>query len=453
MFKILNAAQYLRTLQIALPIMISYLGHMVVGLADSIMIGQVGTVPLAAASLVNSILILVMVLGFGLSHGITPLVAAAADNKRKAGFSPLLYNSIVQNILAGIAMVLVLLTIYPLVYYLGQPHDVVLEGEPYMAIMALSLLPLMVFQGFKQFAEGLSFTLYAMIVSLVANLLNILLNYLLIYGNWGFPELGLAGAGYASFISRIVLAVLIAGYVLLHPHFKPYNLRFHFRQFNGKLQKRLLNIGLPIGLQMIFEISSFAGAALMMGWLGADQLAAHQIALSLAALTYMVANGLAAAATVRVGNQIGRKDYLQMREVAFSATHMALLFMGVSAVLFLLLRHILPTVFIDSPVVIALASQILVVAALFQLSDGLQVVALGSLRGMGDVKGPSVITFISYWLIGLPAGYVLGFVAGFGALGIWYGLFLGLTTAAILLIARFHFKSLKLLNKFVASAG
>jgi MATE family multidrug resistance protein len=309
-------------------------------------------------------------------------------------------------------------------------------STPYLIITALSLLPFMFFQTFRQYAEGLSLTRTAMAITLSANLLNVLLNYLLIYGYGPVPALGLNGAGVATLASRMIMAVAMMIYVLRAPWFRWPPLRL--RSLQRRLAIRMLKIGVPTGFQYIFEVGAFSFASIMMGWLGTQALAAHQIALSLAAVSYMVATGLAAAATVRVGNQLGRRDMPNLRRVGNSALLMSTVLMGASAGVFLLLNDTLPTLYVDEAPVIDLAASLLVIAAFFQLSDGVQAVALGILRGMADVKIPTLITLIAYWGVGLPVAYGLAFLLGWGATGVWVGLLISLTLAAVLLVLRFR---------------
>lgn len=303
----------------------------------------------------------------------------------------------------------------------------------------------MLFQTFKQYAEGLSFTRTAMFITLSANLLNILLNYLLIYGKLGFPALGLNGAGWATFISRVIMAIAIVIYVSRASWFQQ---GLKLKQFQKKLVVRMLKLGIPTGFQYVFEVGAFSCAAIMMGWLGAQALAAHQIALNMAAVSYMMVTGIAAASTVRVGNQLGKQDIPNMRRAGFSAFLMGLMLMTASAIIFVVGKYFLPSLYIDEPQVIELAGSLLIVAAFFQLSDGVQAVGLGTLRGMADVKIPTIITLVAYWLVGLPIAYWLAFPMELGAHGIWYGLLLSLTLAAILLFARFHYLSKKLLKSY-----
>ncbi len=424
------------TLSVAYPVMLSQLGHVLVGVADSVMVGALGAEPLAAVSLANGLVSLGLMFGIGVSLAITPLVAAADGGDTTHDRAQVFRHGLVINMITGGALMLLLAASAGVLPWLDQPPRVVALAIPYLIIVALSLLPFMLFQTFRQYAEGLSFTRTAMVITLGANLLNVLLNYLLIYGYGGMPTWGLNGAGVATLISRIVMAGVMMRYVLRAPWFRWPPLRL--RTLQRRLTVRMLKIGVPTGFQYIFEVGAFSFASIMMGWLGTRALAAHQIALNLAAVSYMVATGLAAAATVRVGNQLGRRDLPNLRRVGNSALLMSMVLMGASAGIFLLLNDTLPTLYVDEIPVIDLAASLLVIAAFFQLSDGVQAVALGILRGMADVKIPTLITLIAYWGVGLPVAYGLAFPLGWGAAGVWVGLLISLTLAAVLLVLRFR---------------
>ncbi|MEO0552263.1 MAG: MATE family efflux transporter [Bacteroidota bacterium] len=423
---------------LAYPVMISQVGHMMVNVADSVMVGQLGALPLAGASLANVIFHLLMTFGIGISYAITPLVAAADGEGNTARASEILKNGFLLNIITGILLFGLVLIGSPVLFHLDQPQDVVTIAVPYLNIVTFSLIPLMVFQTFRQFAEGLSRTRQAMFIVIACNVINIGLNYLLIYGKAGFPELGLNGAGWASLISRIVLAVWMMSYIYFSKSFITFRNGFSIGFYSKELIKRLINIGLPAGLQFIFEVGAFGFAVIMIGWIGTKALAAHQIAVNLAAVSYMAASGLSAAATIRVGNQLGRKDVPTLRAAAFTLYGMVITFMLACALIFILGRYYLPSLYIRDVEVVQIASSLVVIAGFFQLSDGIQVVSLGALRGLEDVKVPTLLTFIAYWVIALPIGYLLGFKFDLGAEGIWYGLLIGLTIVAMVMSIRFN---------------
>ncbi len=383
--------------------------------------------------------------GIGVSYGITPLVAAADGEGNLLRSGQLLKHASVINLITGLLLFSLVFIGSRSLRFLNQPENVVDMAIPYLNIITLSMIPLMIFQTYRQFAEGLSRTKMAMIIVIATNLLNVGLNYIFIYGKLGFPALGLNGAGWASLIARVLLAVWMAAYIYFGRSFRPYRIGFTIGRYRKIIYRKLLNIGLPAGFQYIFEVGAFGFAVIMIGWLGTNAMAAHQIAINMAAISYMAASGLSAAATIRVGNQWGRRDIHTLRGAAFTIYGMVIVFMAFCALVFITGRHFFPSLYIDDTEVITMAGSLLVIAAFFQLSDGIQVVSLGALRGLEDVKIPTIFTFLAYWVIALPAGYLLAFPLGFGVQGIWSGLLIGLTTAAIVLFLRFRHLTRKLL--------
>lgn len=432
---------------LAVPVMASQLGQVMVGVADNMMVGQVGYIPLAGASLGNAIFFFFMVFGLGVSFAITPLVGFAhgQGNKREGG--QVLRHGLVINTILGVILFAVVMVAANYLHLLGQEQAVVEQATPYMFVIGFSMIPFLVFQSFRQFSEGLSMTKIPMIVSVSMNILNIILNYILIYGKFGAPELGLLGAGIATLISRIMMAIVMVVYVLSHKAYKPYLVSLGIKNLDLLMIKDLLKIGIPAGLQFVFEVGAFSMAAIMMGWIGAPTQAAHQIAINMASISYMTVSGLGAAAAIRVGNQLGKKQYKTMKDAALTLIAMGTALMVVFAALFILLKDKLPLLYNDQPEVVSIAAGLLIIAALFQLSDGVQVISLGALRGMKDVKIPTLITFLAYWIIALPLGYALAFNYGYGADGIWFGLFLGLTIAGIWVFLRF----IKLANRQITN--
>lgn len=424
--------------KLAYPIMLSMLGQVMTGVADSVMVGWTGAVPLAAASFANTFFNVLLYFCIGVSYAITPLVAQAhgADNPLKV--NAVLRHGLIINMTVGLFVMVIIYLMRPLMDYMGQPDEVVMLGVPYLQIITASILPTMVYQTFRQFCEGLQHTRLAMVVIIFSNLINILLNYLLIFGVAGFPELGLAGAGWATFIARCVMAIAMAVYVLSSNSFKLFQPTYLFGKYKKELFLKLLHLGIPAGSQFIFEAGAFGFSAIMMGWIGTIPLAAHQIALNLATISYMTTSGLGAAATIKVGNYLGQGDKLNLRKSAFAMFAMAAIIMTCWALIFIVFRNYLPQLYIDDTAVIEAASVLLVIAAFFQLSDGVQVVCAGALRGLQDVKIPSILIFIAYWIISLPIGYLLAFPVGLGATGIWIGLLTGLTLTAIAMLIRFN---------------
>ncbi len=423
---------------LAYPVMLSMLGQVMTGVADSVMVGWTGALPLAAASLANTFLTVLLFFGVGVSYASTPLVAQAEGASDQQKIIATLKNGSLINIITGLLLVALIFLIEPFMYSMGQPEDVVALAIPYLSIVALSIIPTMIFQTYRQFAEGLQRTRMAMIIVVGSNLLNIVLNYLLIFGKYGFPEMGLNGAGWATLISKVVMGLSMMGYVYYGRKFKVYRAGFSIGNYSRSLIKKMLHIGLPAGSQFIFEAGAFGFSAIMMGWLGTTALAAHQIALNLATISYMTTSGLGAAATIRVGNFWGQHDTQNLRASAFTMIWMAVCVMTAWALLFIFGRYFLPALYINDVGVIELTASLLIIAAFFQLSDGIQVVTAGALRGLQDVKIPSILIFIAYWVIALPLGYWLAFPLQLGANGIWIGLFIGLTLTATAMVIRFH---------------
>lgn len=430
---------------LAFPVVLSQLGHILVSVFDSLMVGQIGTLPLAAASLGNSIFTITLVFGLGVSYSITPLIAAADGRRNYTRISLLLLNGLVSNVMLGVLLFIAGYFLSPYITLLGQPGDVVTLAVPYINILFLSMVPLMVFQAFRQFAEGLSLTRQAMYISIIANVINIILNYILIFGKFGVEPMGLVGAGWATLISRILMAIVMAVWVLYAKRFEVYWHFLRLKHLSFIHVYHIFKLGLPISGQMIFEMGAFSFSAVMIGWLGAKELAAHQIAINIASVTYMMASGIAAAATIRVGNQKGLGNYVSMRMAGYSNLVMGVAFMMASGLLMILCKNLIPMLYIDDVEVINMASSLLIIAALFQISDGIQVVGLGALRGLEDVRIPSLISLLAYWVIGLPVGYYLCFKSDFGVNGIWLGLLVGLSVAAVLLTLRFRMLSNRLI--------
>ncbi|MDH3710559.1 MAG: MATE family efflux transporter [Cyclobacteriaceae bacterium] len=437
---------YRKNFMLAYPVMLSQLGQVLVGVADSLMVGRLGAEPLAAASLGNVIFYMIMVFGLGVSYALTPLIAAADGENNQSKIIGIFRNGLMVNTILGMILALGVFLCTPVLYHMDQPPEVVDLSIPYLRIITVSMVPFMLFQSFRQFAEGLGNTKKAMFITVSANALNIILNYMLIYGKMGFPALGLNGAGWATLISRVIMAVAMGLFVYRARRFHFYQAAFKTTKYSWEVMKRILRVGVPTGMQFIFEVSAFGVTAIMMGWLGTKPLAAHQIAINLASISYMMATGIASAASIRVGNQLGQKRYQSMREVGYTSFIMVALFMGIAALIFILFRNYFPMLYVDDPEVIAIAGSLLVVAALFQISDGVQVVGMGALRGMEDVRIPALIAVTSYWLLGLPSGYLLGFGLGMGAQGVWLGLLIGLSVAAVLLYWRFGSTTKRIMN-------
>lgn len=433
--------EFNKTIKLAYPIIIGQLGHMMMGVVDSVMVGKIGAAPLAASSIAHGLFMLFMIFGIGLSMAISPLTAMVMGAKKYSECGIVFRQGLLVNIIAGIVLTIAIIFGADIIRYLNQPEEIIEQGAAYMRILAYSVVPVMIFQTYKQFSEGLSLMRPAMVITLLANIINVFANWVLIYGNLGMPAMHLPGAGWATFSTRALMAVSFLLYVSLSIRYKPYDPTLHYRRINFSMIKKILRIGIPGGLQYFFEVGAFVGSAIIIGWMGTNELAAHQIAINLASLSFMVALGISAAATIRVGNAVGRDDRKGARNAGIAAFILSAAVMGFFGIIFIVFRWLLPTLYIDEPEVINIAASLLIIAALFQLSDGTQAVGIGLLRGLADAKIPMFITFIAYWIVGLPGGYLLGFTFGFGVQGIWFALFVALTVSAVLLSTRFMIKS------------
>ncbi|QGY47986.1 MATE family efflux transporter [Maribellus comscasis] len=428
---------YRRNLRLALPVVLSQIGQVSVQLIDVMMVGHVGTTELAASAFVNNIFMIGMNFGMGLTLGLTPLVGNAFGNKEKSEVTVWLKNGMFTHIVAALVLTAIMSAVYFFLPVMGQQKDVISLAKPYYLLLCASYLPFILFFSFKQFFEGLGNTKMAMQITLISNVVNIIVNYVLIFGKFGFPAMGLVGAGIGTLVSRIIMPSLFILFI-----WKRKQHRIHFR--NARLQplelsriKKVLKIGIPIALQIIVEVTAFGIGAIMMGWLGEKPLAAHQVALGLASFTYMISLGISQANTIRISHQMGNNDLKALKMAAFGSTHLVLAFMSFTALVFVFGKNYLPYLFTTDSHVVVIAAGLLVVAAVFQIFDGLQVVMLSTLRGMADVKIPMFIAFVAYLLIGIPTSYLLTFVAHIGPQGIWFGYLVGLGVAGLLFYFRF----------------
>ena len=435
--------------------MLGMLGHTFVSFVDNIMVGQLGTAELAAVSLGNSFMFIAMSIGIGFSTAITPLIAEAdASNNFKQAKSTYKHGLFLCTTL-GILLFLLVFFSKPLMYLMQQPEEVVVLAIPYLNLVAFSLIPLVIFEAIKQFTDGMSMTKYPMYATLIANIVNVVLNYILIFGKFGFPEMGMVGAAYGTLVSRIIMVIYL--WTLLRYKERSRKIVRNIKLFtlDFSMIKKIVNIGSLSAMQMFFEVAIFTSAIWLSGLLGKNSQAANQIALNLSSMTFMVAMGLSVASMIRVGNQKGLQNYKELRRIAFSIFLLGILLAVFFALLFFIFHKSLPNVYVDlndttnykdNMEVLSIASNLLLAAAFFQISDSIQVVVLGALRGLQDVKIPTILTFISYWVVGFPVSYFLGKEEMFGSFGIWLGLLAGLTTASVLLFIRFNSLTLKLIK-------
>jgi len=442
--------------KLAAPVMLGMLGHTFVSFVDNIMVGQLGTAELAAVSLGNSFMFIAMSLGIGFSTAITPLIAEADSSNNFLKAKSTFKHGLFLCTILGITLFLLLFFAKPLLYFMKQPPEVVDLALPYLDLVAFSLIPLIVFQAFKQFSDGLSMTKYPMYATLIANIANVILNYILIFGKFGFPAMGIVGAAYGTLISRFIMLAYLWLLLMKKEKSKAIVTNIKFFVLEKLMLKKIISLGAPSAMQMFFEVAIFTAAIWLSGLLGKNPQAANQIALNLSSMTFMVAMGLSVAAMVRVGNQKGLLNYTELRRIAFSIFLFAVILATGFAITFLILRFQLPKIYVDfddsinftdNMEVVSIASQLLLAAAIFQISDSIQVVVLGALRGLQDVKIPTIITFIAYWAIGFPVSYFLGKEEAYGSFGIWLGLLAGLSSAAVLLYLRFNYLTLKLIRE------
>ncbi|WP_299007497.1 MATE family efflux transporter [uncultured Tenacibaculum sp.] len=448
-------SEFKYNLKLAAPVMLGMLGHTFVSFIDNIMVGQLGTAELAAVSLGNSFMFIAMSLGIGFSTAITPLIAEADSSNNFDQAKSAFKHGLFLCTMMGIILFLAVFFSKPLMYLMKQPIEVVELAIPYLDLVAFSLIPMIVFQAFKQFSDGMSMTRYPMYATLIANVLNVLLNYLLIYGKFGFPELGIVGAAYGTLLSRFVMVTYLWWLLSKKERSKRLVTNIKFFVLDTLMLRKIISLGTPSAMQMFFEVAIFTAAVWLSGLLGKNPQAANQIALNLSSMTFMVATGLSVASMIRVGNQKGLKNYKELRRIAFSIFFLGTILAVVFATFFFVFHKSLPNLYVDlsdaenyvdNMEVMSIAANLLIAAAIFQISDSIQVMVLGALRGLQDVKMPTLITFISYWVVGFPISFYFGSKEMYGSFGIWLGLLAGLTTASILLFIRFNKLTLQLIK-------
>ena len=442
-------------IKLAYPVMIGMLGHTFVQFVDNIMVGQLGTAELAAISLGNSFVFIGMSIGIGFSQAITPLIAEADGAKKDKDISGIFEHSFLICIILGLVLFLLVFLNRNLLYSMNQPIEVVELASPYLFWVSFSLISIVTFQSFRQFADGLSFTRAAMYSTLVGNIINVILNFVLIFGFWIFPKLGVEGAAIGTLISRLCMLTFIIFYLKLHKKLSKYIIRFFPTKVEIKRVKKILYLGLPSALHSFFEVAFFISAVWMSGFIGKNSQAANQIALNLSSMTYMVALGVGVAAMIRVGNQRGMMNFKKLREVAISTLLLIIIIDIFFCLVFLIFNDLLPLLYLDPSdpsnlndvnEVLSIASKLLIVAGVFQLFDGIQAVVLGALRGMQDVNKPAIIIFFSYGILGFPISYYLGFYSSLAIVGIWIGLLSGLFFSSLFLFLRFNYLSKKIIS-------
>jgi multidrug resistance protein, MATE family len=428
-----------KTIQLAIPIIMGELAQMSLHLIDTAMVGGIGYKQLAAASLVMTVANIPFVVGIGMTVSISQLVSMANGRRDHQLISHYLFNGFLLCTVFALIISGGLVFGRDILKHLDQDPEVVKLALPFMSLVGLSVIPMLLFMTLKQFADGLEYTKTAMVLSVSAIPVNILLNWLLIYGNWGFPRLELVGAGYATLITRSLIFIVLALVILKHSIFRRFvAVRERQWKYNFNTMRELLRIGIPSSIQMGVEVGAFAVSGVIIGTISAVAQAAHQIALSCAAFTFMVSMGLSQAGSIRVSNAFGRGDWIKIREIGKTTLITALLYGLFCAICFAIFRWQLPLVFNRDAEVVKLSALLLLFAAVFQISDATQATAAGLLRGIKDVRIPTILITLAYWVIGLPVGWLFAFHFRMGAAGMWLGLIIGLTLASVFLSSRFQ---------------
>lgn len=440
----LHRSHYNETIKLGLPVVISQLGQITVGLADNIMIGQMGTTELAAASFANTLFSLPLILGMGFAMSLTPLVGRAWGNQDETTVKSLWKNGLISNLIMALALLLFAFVLYGVMPLMHQPEHLIPISRPYFVYIAASLLPLMVFLTGKQLFEGLSNTRTAMTIILSGNVLNIAGNYIFMYGKLGMPEMGLNGAGFSTLLARVFMALAMVIIVLKHPV-----IRAKSKQKVSMAWQQLLTIyklGVPMAIHLFSEASAFIVAGIMMGWLGETGLAAHQIVISLSTLGFMLYQGIGVSTTIRISQLLAKGNHNLLRRASVASTQLVSVMVLLVSSFFLLFSPVLPYLFTTNHEVASLATSLIIVLVIFQLFDGIQIIFAGILRGMSDAKVPSLLTLFSYFGIAIPVSYLAAFKTGLGPLGIWIGFPVGLSICALL----FYFRIKKMITAYTA---
>lgn len=432
----LNRSYYKDNLKLAYPIILSSLGQSVVQFFDTLMVGHLGKEALAGVAFSAAITTIALVFGQGIGMALTPLIGQSYARKETSRMSMIFQNAITLNILTGAAIVAVLMLLVPLLPYFGQPKEVTDAAKSYFIITAISLFPAQIFLAFRHFMEGVGNTKTTMQIIISANLLNIILNYIFIFGKCGFPAMGTFGAGLSTYVARSLMPAAYLAYMLWHKHYRKYFKFFAKRNFTLHMHKNILRLALPIAVQLSLECISFSMVTIMMGWLSTVALAAYQIVLTFITLTFQIACGIASATTILVSHAFGVKDSLLLRNRSLSGLHLSFVSMGIAACCFISIGGSMASLFTDDCAVIAQARTLFIVAGAFQLLDGAQATLLGALRGMNDVAKPMKYSLVCYILFAIPAAGLLGFAFELGPCGILSGLAFGLLLATTLYYLR-----------------
>ncbi len=435
-------------LRLAFPVILAQLGQVIVQLADNLMVGQYGggeSLPLAAVSFGGNLFFIIYVAITGLTLGITPLVGELFAQRKVREPARILQNSLLLYLIIGIITTILQFAAIPLFDFMGQPDAVVQLSIPYYKALVWSMVPLMIFFCFKQFLEGVGNTQVTMFIVIASNLLNILLNWILINGAWGAPELGVEGAGVATLISRVVQVVLISLFFVRSIKMRRYTQCFERVKYSWATMRKLLTMGLPIAMQIFMECSAFIVTGIMFGWFGESEIGANQVCMSLGNSAFMIVLALSSATTIRVSHRFGVRNVEDLKLAAKASWHLGALWCSFTAIVFISMRLLLPSLFTTNEEVVALASTLLIYIAIYQVPDGIQCIGIGIMRGIQDVKAIMPISFVSYWLLNLPVGYLCAFHLGMGPEGLYVGYIVGLSTSTLLTTLRIYnrFKALE----------
>ena len=436
-------SNYKSLLKLAIPIIIGQLGGIITGLADTIMVGQHSTAELAASSFVNNVLNTFIIFGTGFSFALTPLVGENIARDKKYVVSAWLKNGIVANLILALVLVAILTVIYFNVEHFGQPSELMPLIKPYFVISMISIIFIMLANSFRQFVEGITNPSVSMWILVTGNMLNILGNYLLIYGKWGLPEMGLMGAGYSTLISRIFMFVMFVLVFLLRPSYKAYRKGFMRMWVLPNRLIRVTKLGVPIAFQQGLEAATFSLTAIMVGWLGSTELAAHQVVISLSTISFTTYLGLGSATAIRTSFFKGAKDWNQVRKTTVAGLHLGVIVSTLTCLALFIFRNDVSFIFSSDPQIAIIVVMLLPILMLYQYVDGAQIVLANALRGLSDVKPIMWISFVTNFLIAIPAGYLLGFPFGMGIRGVWLAYPIGFVFSVILLGMRAR----KLMNR------
>lgn len=429
---------YASLLKLAVPIIIGQLGGIITGLADTIMVGQHSTAELAASSFVNNVLNTFIIFGTGFSFALTPLVGENLARDKRYVVSAWLKNGIVANLLLSIVLTGILTVIYFNVEHMGQPAEHYPLIKPYFLISMISIIFIMLANSFRQFVEGITDPSVSMWILVIGNALNIFGNYVLIYGKFGCPEMGLIGAGYSTLISRIFMFVMFVLVFLLRPSYKAYRKGFMRMWVLPNRLKRVTKLGLPIAFQQGLEAATFSLTAIMVGWIGSIELAAHQVVIAISTISFTTYLGLGSATAIRTSFYKGASDWEQVRKTTVAGVHLGIIVSTITCLALFAFRNQISFVFSDDPQVATIVVMLLPILMLYQYVDGAQIVLANSLRGLADVKPIMWISFITNFLIAIPVGYLLGFPFGMGIKGIWLAYPIGFVFSVLLLGIRAH---------------